>query len=413
MAEASTTQYGTDQSRGWFARLLTETLKRYTKNASADYLAKKYPGLPKDIIAGKYVAQQARAAALAGMASAAAVSLAAAGSLALATSVVAVPGLAITIPAWIAAFAIETGYTIRLQIRTAYDLCNLYGLPVNPDDPEDVQAIFALGMGVKAGELASDALQRIAPGVVKQQARKLMRTGIRRNIQNWASKNLSRVIAARYLSEKFLLSAVVPGLNIILAGGWNYYFTKVLGRAVQARVRGRGMSIELIHAIQMPVQGRPELLLASAQNMMMADERAGENELAAYKELANRLCKLHPDFVPENLAVQWSDADYWLAEIAGVEDGETRKAVYAIAEIMAIVDGQVGRKEMKRLKQIAKLTGIQVEEARLKARARPFHIKPVGRGCTIAVIIIGAVLLLVACALLFSLWSLAAQFLQR
>ena len=186
MSDESKSQLASNPSQDWFARLMTETLKRYAKNASTDYLVKKYPGLPKDIIAERYIAQQARVAALAGAASATVVSAAAVGSAALASSVVAVPGLAITIPVGIAAFAVETGYTVRLQIRTAYDLCNLYGLSVNPDDPEDMQEIFALGMGIKAGELTGNALQRLAPGVAMQQTRKFMRKGIRRKVQDWA-----------------------------------------------------------------------------------------------------------------------------------------------------------------------------------------------------------------------------------
>jgi hypothetical protein len=391
---------------------MTETLKRYAKKASTGYLVQKYPGLPKDIIAERYIAQQAWAVALAGAASATVVSAATFGSVALASSVVAIPALAVTVPIGIAAFAVEAGFTVRLQIRTAYDLCNLYGLSINPDDPEDVQEIFAMGMGIKAGELTGNALQRLAPGIAMQQTRRFMRTGIRRTFQDWASKNLSRTIARRYLTEKFLLNGVVI-LNFFLAGGWNYYFTKGLGRMVQARVRGRGMGIEYIHDIQLPIQAKPELLLASALNIMMSDSRVSENELAAYKELAAGLRKLHPDFVPENLGSQWGDADNWLAKIAGVEDEETRKAVYAISEIMTIVDGQAGRKEIKRLKQIARLVGAQFDEARLKMRARAFYVEPAGRGCGIAASIIGAILLIGACAGSIALWFLAAQFLQR
>jgi hypothetical protein len=414
MSDETKSKSASGQSQDWFARLMTETLKRYAKNASTDYLVKKYPGLPKDIIAERYIAQQARMAALAGAASATVISAAASGSAALAFSAVGVPALAITIPVGISAFAAETGYTVRLQTRTAYDLCNLYGLSVDPDDPEDIQEIFAMGMGIKAGELTGNALQRLAPGVAMQQARGFMRTGlIRKRFQDWAGKNLSRAIASRYLSEKFLLSAVVPWISIILAAGWNYYFTKGLGRMVQARVRGRGMGIEYIHDIPIPVQARPELLLASALNIMREDPRSSENEFAAYKELAAGLRKLHPDFVPENLGSQWGDTDNWLANIASVEDEETRKAVYAISETMTIVDGRVGRKEVKRLKQIARLVGTQVEEARLKMRARPFYVEPAGRGCSIAAWIIGALLLLGACAGSISLWFLAAQFLQR
>jgi hypothetical protein len=268
-------------------------------------------------------------------------------------------------------------------------------------------------MGIKAGEVAGNLVQRLAPGVAMQQTRSYMRTGVRRKFQDWASKNLSRTIARRYLTEKFLLSAVVPIINILLAGGWNYYFTKGLGRTVQARVRGRGMSIEYIQDIQIPAQARPELLLASALNIMRADPRTSENELAAYTELAEGLRKLHPDFVPENLGSQWDDADYWLAKMAGVEDEETRKAVYAISEIMTIVDGRVGRKEVKLLKQVAKLVDTQVDKERLKTRARPFYVVPAGRGCSTVAWIIGGILLIGACAGSISLWFLFAQFLQR
>ncbi|MBN1370443.1 MAG: hypothetical protein JW987_00670 [Anaerolineaceae bacterium] len=414
MTDNNKSQSVFNQSQDWFTRLLTETLKRYAKNASTDYLIKKYPGLPKDIIAERYITQQAWMAALAGAASATVISVAAVGSAALASSSIAVPGLVVTIPIGIAAFAGETGFTVQLQTRTAYDLCNLYGLSVNPNDTEDIQEIFAMGMGIKAGELTGNALQKLAPGVAKQQARRLMRAGLtRRKFQDWASKSLSREIARHYLSEKFLLSVVVPGISIILAGGWNYYFTKGLGRTVQARVRGRGMGIEYIHDIQIPIQARPELLLASALNIMGADGRVSENELAAYKELAADLRKLHPNFVPENLGSQWGDADNWIAKIASVEDEETRKAVYAISEIMTIVDGRVGRKEVKRLEQIASLVGTQVDKARLKMRARPFYVQPAGRGCSVVASIIGAILLLGACAGSISLWFLVAQFLQR
>ncbi len=129
MSDETKSQSASNRSQDWFARLTSETLKRYAKNASVDYLVKKYPGLPKDIIAERYIAQQAWMAGLAGGASAAVVSAA------VTSSIVAVPSAAIAIPVGIAAFAAEVSYTVRLQTRTAYDLCNLYGLPVDPDDP--------------------------------------------------------------------------------------------------------------------------------------------------------------------------------------------------------------------------------------------------------------------------------------
>lgn len=413
MTDEGKSQSAPSQSKDWFARLLNETLQRYGKSASADYLVKKYAGLPKDLIAERYITQQARIAALAGAASSTVLSLATMGSAALASSIVSAPVLAITIPVGLVAFAAEISYTVRLQIRTVYDLCALYGLSANPDDPEDIQGIFAIGMGIKAGELTGNALQRLAPAITMQQTRRLMRTGIRRSFQKWAAKSLSSSFARRYLSEKFLLNAVVPGLSIILSAGWNYYFTKGLGRAIQARVRGRGMGIELIHGIEIPSHATPELLLASALNIMGSNSRVSENELSAYKELASSLNILHPDFVPENLGSLWGDANHWLAKIASVEDLDTRKAIFAIAETMTIVDGRVRRKELKQLNMIAKLVGVQVDKTRLKLCARSFYVEPAGRGFRIAASIIGSIFVLGSCAFSIWLWSIAARFLQR
>jgi uncharacterized tellurite resistance protein B-like protein len=413
MTDESKSTSASNQSKEWFIRLISETLKRYEKNASTDFLIQKYKGLPKDIIAERYIAQQARIAALAGVASATAISTATIGSVALTSSIVAVPVLAITIPVGIAAFLGEISYTIRLQIQTAYNLCNLYGLSVNPDDPEDVQDIFAIGMGIKAGESTGNVLQRLAPSIAKQQTRKFMRTGVRRSFQDWAKKNLSRTIAERYLSEKFLLNAVVPVFSILLAAGWNYSFTKGLGRTIQTKVRGRGMSSELMRDIQIPSQAKPELLLASALNIMGADSRVSDNELAAYKELSARLSNLHTDFIPENLGSQWGDANIWLAKIASIEDVDTRKALFSIAETMTIIDGRIRRKEVKRLQEIAKLLGVQVDKARLKMRAQIFYVRPTGRGCGIAAAIIGALLLVGGCATSIWLWLFVAELLQK
>ncbi|HEY9122605.1 MAG TPA: hypothetical protein VIM80_06385, partial [Brevefilum sp.] len=87
MVDESYSQSTSNQANNWFTRLLTETLERYGKNASTEYLVKKYKGLPKEIIAERYITQQARMAALAGAVSATVVSAATIGSAASASSI--------------------------------------------------------------------------------------------------------------------------------------------------------------------------------------------------------------------------------------------------------------------------------------------------------------------------------------
>lgn len=402
-----------EQPKGWFERLIVETLERYANNVSAERLAKKYPGLPKNIIAERYIRQQARVAALAGGASALVVSGAVALSGFELVSTVGIPALAITVPVGVLAFGGELAYTLRLQIKTAFDLCNLYGVSVNPNDPEDLQQIFALGMGMKAGELTANAFQKIAPGIVTQQTRSFLRTGIRRGLQEWASKNLSRDFARRYLAEGFLLKAIVPGFSVVLGAGWNYLSTVSIGQAVQVRVRSRGLSIEYINEIPLSANVNPNLILATALVILTADDRIQENEIVAYSQLANRLRELHPDFVPENIEGQWIVTDEWLAQTTKIEDSEAQQTIYSTAETIAILDGQLGRSETKLLKRMAKLFGLKYDENRLKARAKPFYAAPAGRGCRFAALVIAIILLLAVCACSVSAFLVAGQFIAK
>lgn len=403
----------TQQSQDWFARLMLETLRRYAKNASTDRLIKKYPGLPKDVIAERYIRQQAWAAALAGAASGLVISGASVLTGLSVVSAVGIPALAITIPVGVATFAGEMTYTVRLQIKTAFDLCNLYGIPLNPDDVEDLQEIFRIGMGIKAGEVTLSGLQKLAPKIALQQSRRLMRTGLmRRKVQDWAARNLSRQFARRYLAEGFLLKAIVPGINVVLGAGWNYYSTIGIGRSVKGRMRGRGLSVERINQISLTSNIMPELVLASALNILMADGHTHENELIAYKQLANRLRQLHPDFIPEDMDSQWNEQTDWFSKIVEVEDVETKKVIYATAETMAILDGKVDRSEIKLIKEMAKLLDLKYDEKRLKTRAKPFYVPSPGRGCRIFALIILFVLLLTSCACSISGILLAQQFLQ-
>ena len=410
---ASETKTEQEQSKDWFERLILATLQRYAKNTSAEYLVEKYPGLPKNIIAERYIRQQARVAALAGGVSALVVSGAVALSGFELVSTVGIPALAITVPVGILAFGGELAYTLRLQIKTAFDLCKLYGVSVSPDEPEDLQQIFALSMGIKAGELTANALQKIAPSVITQQTRNLLRTGIRRQFQEWASKNLSRDLARRYLAEGFLLKAIVPGFSVILGAGWNYFSTTGIGQAVQVRIRSRGLSIECANQIPLTAKVDPNLVLATALIILTADNRIEENELAAYNQLANRLRELHPGFAPENIEDRWIVPDEWFAKIAELEDAEARQTICSTAETIAILDGQLGHAETKLLKRIAKLYSLKYDENQIKVRARPFHVSPAGRGCQIAALVIALILLLAACTCSVSALLAARQFIVK
>ena len=61
------------------------------------------------------------------------------------------------------AFVGEVSALIRLQLHLAYDLFVLYGLPLNLDDPEDLQQVVSVAFGIKSAEMAGQAIQKAIP----------------------------------------------------------------------------------------------------------------------------------------------------------------------------------------------------------------------------------------------------------
>lgn len=399
------------QDYGWFRRFIINILQRYAHQASADRIFKKYAGLPKDVIAARYIAVQARVALLAGAVSALIVSTAQLVSGAAALGEVALPVIAtpvavstllITVPTMLIVFGGEMAFTVRLQVRTAYDLCLLYGVLLDPDDPEDLWDIFLIGLGAKGGESVTHAIHQLMPKITAQQARKLLRGGlIRRRLQDWAAKNLSREFARRYLAEGFLLKLTVPGVSIFLGAGWNYFTTVGIGRAVQGRTRGRGLSSECIDQLEIADKAAPELVLATALNVISLDTRISENELTAYKRLGARLQEIHSGFDPQNLVGHWAEQGYWLSKVATVQDTDVQSTILSVFETMATLDGRIERAEIKLWKQLAKLLGIEIDKSRLKKlkeRTKIFYMRPRGLACRIVALMIGIGILLLSCA---------------
>ena len=83
--------------------------------------ARKYPGLPTDAIAGKLCDLAETYAAVAGGLSGAATSAA-------------VLSAGVALPAAITGMMAEVLYTVRLQLRLAYDLHLVYGMPLDAND---------------------------------------------------------------------------------------------------------------------------------------------------------------------------------------------------------------------------------------------------------------------------------------
>lgn len=78
------------------------------------------------------------------------------------------------IPAAIVGVMAEVLYTVRLQLRLAYDLHLLYGMPIEADDPDDLMKLFAVIYGVKSAEVGGLGLKAYGPEVARAQIFRLI-----------------------------------------------------------------------------------------------------------------------------------------------------------------------------------------------------------------------------------------------
>lgn len=201
------------KSGDWFARLIKYALESYSKNATAEFFKAKYPGLPADIVAESLITTAKRYSALEGGASAAAYS-------ALVASTIGSGGGAspLTVPAAAMAFLVDMSFTTVLQLRLAHDLAVIYGSPIDLDDPQDVWDLVQVAVGVKASEIAREAVAKAAPEAARQGVKAVVRGPVLQFLQKLP-------IIGRYILQRRVAQFAIPVLSVPLNAGMNWWTT--------------------------------------------------------------------------------------------------------------------------------------------------------------------------------------------
>ena len=133
------------KSGDWLWLLIQKSFASYWEKANVEYFQEKYKTQDKTKIAEKLIAVTAKNAAVLGAATGAAVS---ADEI---TGIVTAGGGGIGIPANLAIAATALGseaiLLVRFQLQLVANLGKLYGVPLDPDDPEDILTILAFAVG--------------------------------------------------------------------------------------------------------------------------------------------------------------------------------------------------------------------------------------------------------------------------
>ncbi len=348
----------------WFNKFLKSCLGSYERKVmeqgGAAYLRGKYPGLPIDAIAGKLCELAEKNAAIAGGLSGAA------------ASSVALTGGA-SLPAAFTAVMAEVFYTVRLQLRLAFDLHLLHGIPMDADDPEDLIRLFAVIYGVKVAEVGGLGLKTLGPEVARAQLFRLIH-GNTKVIQAAANKLLGNRIA-KVVTQKAILKTAVPVVGVGISSGWNYATTRMMGARVRHGVRVSAALREETERLQGQIGRNEQAEVAVLEGLMalaLADRNFDDKEREVYLTFLKQLAL--PEEELQRLADKVDvDLDTACAALRSIQEPANRESVARVFCLIVAADGELQGAEQEVLTRLLEALGEDQLLEGLPALAKRFR----------------------------------------
>lgn len=214
----------------WFQDFARSTFKSYYDRATPEYLREKYPGMDDEFIADRLIRMAAKNALVLGTVTGAAISAdEVAGLVTAGEGGIGLPG---NVLLGLAAAGAELLLLVRFQLQMVAGLARIYGVELDPEDPEDVLTIFCFALG---GSLADHA-GRLGMRLGAQATRRAVERRLRREFSPW--KLIGERVGAK-LAGRSLLKYAVPLVSVGIGAAWNYAATRALGRLARRHFQER------------------------------------------------------------------------------------------------------------------------------------------------------------------------------
>lgn len=224
------------RSGEWLALLIGKSFANYWERAHAEYFQKKYGTMDVDILASKLTSVAAKNAALLG---------GVAGAMVTADEITAVVSGAeggIGLPANLAVAATVIGgeaiLLMRLQLQLLANLGKIYGVPLDPNDPEDILTIIAFALGGAAAEAAGNAGMKIGGTLAARAVKETFKKETLATLKRIAAKAGVRIL------QRSLVKATIPVVSIMLGGSWNFTATKAMARVARRHFAARRLEMQ-------------------------------------------------------------------------------------------------------------------------------------------------------------------------
>lgn len=332
----------------WFVKLLAFSLDGYVQEVDAAYFREKYPDLPADAVVDARVRMAANYAGIEGGLSAAAYNGAVAATIG--SGGAASP---LTLPTGGVSFVVDMSYTTYLQLRMAYDIAVLYGVPLDIEDPDDMWKLVRIAFAIRVGETGGNATLKFTPAVVRPVLKKM-----------FSGQRLAMVkglpIVGKHLLQRNIIKFGIPIVGVPTAVLVNRWTTRVVGDQAKEILRKEARIREAASRLVSSTDAREELVWV-LWLVMRVDGCAKDDELLLLHHVTEAMKKAGCD---ESLLkelrelVELDESMVW-RRIDSLEGA--KKALYDAAVVAAAVDGRIVSSEISALKELAVRCGVEYD----------------------------------------------------
>ena len=211
------------KSGQWLWQIIQKSFSNYWNNANVEYFESKYDTKDPEILAKKLISVAAKNAAILGGITGAAISI---------------DGIVvIALPANIAiaatGIASESILLLRIQLQLVANLGKLYGVPLDPDDPEDILTILAFAIGGSTADTAGKFGMKVGAKLASRAAKAVFKKETLAALKSIAAKLGVKIL------QRSIVKYTVPVASIGIGSGWNYTSTITVGKIATKHFKQR------------------------------------------------------------------------------------------------------------------------------------------------------------------------------
>lgn len=255
-------------------------------------LRREFKTLPNDALVRILIKRAVRKTTLEGMADGAAITVL--------EGVIAAPNpepasKAAAVAGIVALISGDVAYTTRVQMQLLLEIAQIYDCPYAKGSEEDVWLIFRAALGMRGVERMSPHIRYIFVETAKKQFRKLLRTGIRKALQDRVVKLAGRQVG-KYLSEKALMR-LVPVVNVAIGGAINNRVTKSVGKWAKVKAIVRSSTLNQLRDLDSGTSDDRIWILPIIFQVGTADDKLTDNTLTHYAHTLKNLALTDEEMV--------------------------------------------------------------------------------------------------------------------